>query len=298
MAWIVSVEGALNEPASNVLLRKVLERYRDEITPRNAGQRWERLRIDHLIDLGVLPVKKKIGEVTTQDISDFRDARLKSVKPASVLRELGILSAVFEVARKEWKMIPANPVKDVKKPSKPKGRDRLITRQEIKLMLRGMNYSPHLQPIGTPTQSIAVCFLLALRTGMRAGDLVGLKWSNISPRHATIPIDKVGRKNGTGRDVPLSKKAVRLINKMNGYHSESVFNLKSATLDARFRTIRDKQGLSGFTFHDSRHNAATWVALSGKLSILQMTKMFGWTDPKMAMRYFNPNPADIANLLD
>jgi integrase len=279
MAWIVSVEGGLNEPQSNITLLKVLERYRDEITPRNTGARWERLRIDHLINIGVLPTKKKIGEVTTEDISKFRDARLHLVKPSSVLREIGILSAVFEVARKEWKLIAANPVRDVKKPTKPSGRNRLISWHEIKSMLRGFKYQPFGE-IETVSQAIAVCFLLALRTGMRAGDLVGLTWANIKDRHAIIPVDKVGRKKGIGRDVPLSKKAVRLVNKMRGYHDSSVFDIKSATLDARFRTIRDRQGLSGFTFHDSRHCAATWIALSGKLSILQMTKMFGWTDPK------------------
>ena len=164
-------------------------------------------------------------------------------------------------------------------------------------MLRGCGYSPQ-KRITDMSQSIAVCFLLALRTGMRAGDLTGLKWVNIQPRYAVIEIDKVGRKKGVGRNVPLSKKSVRILEKMRGFDTQSVFSLKPQTLDARFRAIRERQGLSGFTFHDSRHLAATWIGLSGKLSLMQMTKMFGWTDPKMAMRYFNPSASSIANLLD
>lgn len=301
--WAAKEETAIREqslilPSSRFTLKQTFEKYRDEITPRNTGARWERIRIDAFLSHPEwLPLDKKIGQVSTDDFGKFRDERLKTVKPGTVLREFGILSAIMEVARKEWKWISANPIRDVKKPQEPAGRSRLITRAEIKSMLRGLDYHPRGR-VTTITNSIAVCFLLALRTGMRAGDMTSLEWKNVKARYVTIEIDKVGRKRGVGRDVPLSKKAVRIIDKMKGFDADSVFALKPQTLDARFRTIRDRLGLSGFTFHDSRHLAATWIAMSGKLSIMQMTSMFGWTDPKMAMRYFNPKPEDIAARLD
>lgn len=301
--WAAKEETAIREATNTIVsqrksLRDVLEKYRNEITDRNTGARWEKIRIDAFLSHPEwLPLDKKIGQVSTDDFSVFRDERLKTVKPGTVLREFGILSAVLEVARKEWKWINENPIRDVKKPREPAGRSRLLTRPEIKQILRGCNYSPR-KKITTITQSIGVCFLLALRTGMRAGDMTSLNWKNVNPRHLTIEIDKVGRKKGIGRDVPLSKKAVRILEKMRGYDDNSVFLLKPQTLDARFRAIREKQKLSGFTFHDTRHSAATWIGLSGKLSLMEMCSMFGWTDPKMAMRYFNPNPEDIASRLD
>lgn len=301
--WAAHEETQINfeeskHPKSRYTLCQTLEKYRDEICQRNAGARWEQVRINLFLGKeDLLPLTKKIGDVTTDDFSKFRDERLKTVKPGTVLRELGILSGVMEVARREWKWISANPIRDVKKPQKPAGRSRLITRAEIKSMLRGLDYHPQGRA-STITHSIAVCFLLALRTGMRAGDMTSLAWKNVKPRHVVIEVDKVGRKKGIGRDVPLSKKAVRILEKMRGFDSESVFALKPQTLDARFRTVRDRRGLSGFTFHDSRHVAATWIAMSGKLTVMQMTSMFGWTDPKMAMRYFNPKPEDIASKLD
>jgi integrase len=156
---------------------------------------------------------------------------------------------------------------------------------------------------------MAVCFLLALRTGMRAGDLTGLTWANIHSQHAAIEIDKVGRRKGIGRDVPLSKKSIRVLNKMRGFDTLSVFSLKPQTLDSRFRDIRERVGLtvrddkgeileSTLHFHDTRHTAATWIGLSGKLTLIELCNMFGWSDPKMALRYFNPKPASIANKLD
>jgi len=49
--------------------------------------------------------------------------------------------------------------------------------------------------------------------------------------------------------------------------------------------------------HDSRHTAATRIGMSRRLSLEQLCVMFGWSDPKMAMVYFNPTPGDIADLL-
>jgi len=303
-------ENLAKSPASKFTLKQALEKYRDEIAQRNAGERWERIRINAFLEHpDWLPLHKNIGDVSTEDFSKFRDERAKTVKPGTVLREFGILSSVMETARREWKWIKENPIRDVKKPSEPAGRTRLITRPEIKLMLRGFGYQPQSRT-SSLTQSIAVCFLLALRAGMRAGDLTGLKWANVHPRFVRVEIDKVGRRKGIGRDVPLSLKAVRVLEKMRGFDIESVFGLTTQTLDARFRTVRGRAGLDirhsdgtldkekTFTFHDSRHTAATWIGLSAKLSVMQMCSMFGWTDPKMAMRYFNPGAGDIATLLD
>jgi len=235
--WATGEENALRSEVNGSIdakrtLRETLERYRDEITGRNTGERWERIRIDAILAQPKwLPLEKKISQVTTEDFSNFRDERLKTVKPGTVLREFGLLSAIMEVARKEWKWIHTNPIRDVKKPTEPNARDRLITSYEIKMMLRGLGYSPN-KRITTISESIGVCFLLALRTGMRAGDLTGLRWENIHSQHAVIEIDKVGRRKGLGRDVPLSRKSIRVLEKMRGFDTASVFGLKSQTLDA------------------------------------------------------------------
>lgn len=94
------------------------------------------------------------------------------------------------------------------------------------------------------------------------------------------------------RKVALSRQAVRVLDRMRGWDGVSVFSLTPATLDALFRKARNRAFLSGFTFHDSRHVAATMLAR--KIDILDLCKMFGWKDPKMAMRYYNPTASDIA----
>jgi hypothetical protein len=287
-------------------LKDVLEKYQKEITPTKRGARWEAIRINAFVNHPkgyALPLNKKINLVTTQDIAKFRDFRLGEVSAGSVLRELGILSAVFERARKEWHLMTANPIADLTKPAAPKHRERLIRYSEIKNMLRELDYSPKDKNIVSFKQCIAVCFLLALRTGMRAGELHGLKWSDVSARSVHLELDKIGN----SREVPLSKKAVRTLNRMKKFDTKQVFGgLKKSTMDAMFRSARQRAGLTGFTFHDSRHTAATWMAkrmknnpdVSAQQAVLDLCKIFGWTDVSRALVYYNPNPEDVANRLD
>ena len=62
-----------------------------------------------------------------------------------------------------------------------------------------------------------------------------------------------------------------------------------------FDGIACAAGLEGFTFHDSRHTVATWMAR--KVDVLTLCKIFGWRNPKMAMVYDNPKASNIAKRL-
>ena len=299
-----NLRSSVSEPAgTKFTLRQALEKYRDEVCTRNRGAAWEQVRIEAFLNRpDWLPLDRYISLVTTEDFAKFQVERKKTVKDGTILRELGLLSAVMEAVRKQWKWIQVNPVHDVNKPSEPAPRERLITRREIKLMLRGMNYSPKSKHIGSIMESVGVCFMLALRTGMRAGDLTNLDWVDVHPRHVLVKMDKSGKP----RIVPLSLKAVRLIKKMKGFDPISVFGVAANSRDAMFRKIRNRQKLSGFTFHDSRHTSATWIAgsfksnkdVTAQQAVFDLCKIFGWSDPKRALVYFNPNPEDLASRLD
>ena len=131
----------------------------------------------------------------------------------------------------------------------------------------------------------------ALATGMRAGELCGLRWADVHDTHVHLPITK----NGSYRDVPLSPVAVRIIQRMEGWDKELVFGLTSQTLDAMFRRYRQRAGLAGFTFHDARHTAATRMAK--KLHVLELCKVFGWRRMDQALTYFNAAPEELAKKL-
>ncbi len=77
---------------------------------------------------------------------------------------------------------------------------------------------------------------------------------------------------------------------------DPVFGLHSRQLDALFRKLRDRAGVEGLTFHDSRHAAIT--ALAKRLEVLELARMVGHTDLKMLMVYYNESAENLAKRLD
>lgn len=231
-----------------------------------------------------------MSKVTAQHMAASRDARGKTIGPSSVLRELSLLASVFEAAPLEWEWVEVNPCRGIRKPVKSKHRDRVITMPEVRKLLRAMQCRSKGR-IGSASQSVANCRLSALRTGMRAGELCDLTWAHVHTKHAHLPDTKSDRP----RDVPFSSRALAILKRMKGWDEDMVFGINSACLDVLFRKYRERAELSGFTFHDSRHTAATMIAK--KIDVLDLCKMFGWTDPKMAMVYYNQHGSSIADRL-
>lgn len=269
-------------------LEAAIDRYVDEVVPTKRGNQKETIRFKAM--KSDLPVRLSMSEITPEVIGEYRDKLLKrGLSAGTVLRYLGQLSSMFETARREWRWIQSNPVRDVRKPRAPDHRDVTISRHQTKLMLKAFGYSPT-KPVRTISQSCAVAFLFALRSGMRAGEICGLTWDNVHADYCRLPVTKT-----KPRDVPLMDKAVRLLNRMRGFDDVTVFGIKSQTLDALFRRARDRAGLSGFTFHDARHTAAT--ELAKKVDVLTLCKIFGWSNTSQALTYFNPKASDISKLL-
>ena len=288
---------ANHSPSEKHTLGDALRRYCEEVTPSKGGKRWEEIRINAILRDKDLPINSPIGEATSESLGKWRDKRLKVVSAGTVLRDFGVLSAVLEEARREWKWIPVNPVKDVRKPRAPEHREVLIDRSQIKRQLKALGYSPR-KPIRTISQACSVAFLTALRTGARAGELCSLPTHLVYDDYMTVD-GKTGR-----RDVPLTKKSIRVLKKMDGFDDKLVFGITSQTLDALFRKARKRAGMDGFTFHDSRHTAATWIAkrmkstgVEAQQAVLDLCKMFGWTNINQALTYYNPKASDIAKRL-
>ena len=293
-AWSARREAELlterqQHPGERITLREVLERYRDEVSPTKRGRRWEVLRIN-LFLRSTLPVSRPVAYVAPEDLAAWRDERARTVGPNTIIRELALLSSIFEHARRELRLIQSNPVRDVRRPPSPDHREVVITWVQIKAVLRALGHRPGKAP-KRKKHAVALAFLLALRTGMRAGEICGLTWDRVFTSHCSVQ-HKTGRTAKSLRHVPLPPKARRVIERMKGAHPTLVFGIKSASLDAMFRRYRNEAGLEGFTFHDSRHTAAT--RLAPKIDVLTLCKVFGWSNPKMAMTYYNPSPADIA----
>ncbi len=268
------------------------DRYSKEVSTTKRGEAWEQQRLitigAHEID-GARLDSIKLCEVSADMIGKWRDMRARTVLGSTINRDLALLSNVFQIARKEWKWIAASPTTDVRRPQDPPARDRRISEAEISAVTLALGYTGLVR---TKSDRVAVAFLFAIETAMRAGEICALTWGAITGKVAHLPMTK----NGTRRDVPLSPRATALLESLpRGEDSDPCFGSTSSQLDAIFRKARDKSPVEDLTFHDSRHEAIT--RLARKIDVLDLARMTGHRDIKQLMVYYNATAADIAEKL-
>ena len=260
-------------------------RYELEVSKRKLGHRWEALR---LTKFGKMPLGAVcMSDLNTVHIAAWRDTRLLTVQGGSVTREMNLLSHVFSTARKEWKWLVINPMTDVARPKSNPHRERRISPDEIARICLALGWAD--DAAGAPKtkqQCVALAFLFAIETAMRAGEICNLTRADVSGRVARLPMTK----NGSARNVPLSPRALEIWSMV-----PDGFGITADTRDALFRVARDRAGVEGLTFHDSRHEAIT--RLAKKIQVLDLARMVGHKNINQLMTYYNPTAEDIADRL-
>jgi integrase len=296
-AWAKQREQEIKDGAAGRLPRKSLadavERYKREVCPTHKSGRIESYRLDFM--LTQLPASRPLSSITVDLLTEWKDKRLSEVKPATLLREFNLLQSMFEYARRDWRWITTNPAKDVRKPPKPPGKKVVIRDRERERLLLALGYVED-EPPATLGAQVAYMLLLSLETGMRAGEMHALTWERVHLPARFLSLEE--SKNGDRRDVPLSTRAVQLLQRMRKIDRHRVFTVEPGTRDIYFRRAREACKLPAVTFHAARHTAATRIGKAGRLSLMEFCAMFGWRDPKMAMVYFNATAAELAAKLD
>lgn len=298
-AWASKRETELREQrAGGVIAGKTLKdafhRYEREVSRHKRGYRWEALRMHAMAEHEI--GGKKMGEIlladlTADHIGRWRDARLESVVGATVNRDMNLLSNILTVARREWKWIDESPTKDVRRPKDSPPRDRRISDDEIDRICLALGFVDG-ETAANKNQAVAVAFLFAIETAMRAGEICGLTAAMINERVAHLPASLT--KNGHKRDVPLSTRARELL-KLLPETDGPLFGLTSASLDALFRKAKARCVIDNLTFHDTRHEAIT--RLAKKLGVLDLARVVGHRDLRMLQIYYNETAADMADRL-
>jgi integrase len=269
---------------SKLTFGDVMERYAREVSPAKRGARWEQIRLEKFLTYPI--AKIALGELKPSDLGNWREARLKEVAPASVKREMILMSAVLTQARKEWGFIKENPMADVRKPSDTAPRDRRPSAEELERLAHSAG-----SDLSHSTARAYQAFVFAIETAMRAGEIIGLTWEHVDLEDRVCHLPKT--KNGTSRDVGLSPEAVRLLEELP--RQDPVFGLRSPQLDALWRKLRDRAGVEDLHFHDSRHEAIT--RLARKLDVLSLARMVGHRNLNQLNAYYNETAKDLAKRL-
>ncbi len=169
----------------NLVFEDLLRRYLDEVTVKKRGARVEKARIMAILRHPICQLG--LEKLTPEMVASYRNQRLNQVQPASVRRELTILSHVMETAKSEWGVKSLeNPFKAVKRPADSRPRDRRLVTDEYAQLSDGL--------ASCRNPLVKAVFLFALATGMRRGEILDLCWSHINWTARTARLDMT--KNG------------------------------------------------------------------------------------------------------
>ncbi|HAG1966935.1 TPA: site-specific integrase [Salmonella enterica] len=274
-------------------LSRALDRYLDTVSVHKRGYQQEFWRV------GVIkrhPVTQKMmDEVTTVDIAAYRDDRLAQVNPRTgkpisgdtVRLELALLSSLYNLAKVEWGTCRANPVEAVRKPKASPGRDRRLTSSEERRL------SKYFQARNAELYTI---FHLALETGMRQGEILSLRWEHIDLQHgvAHLPVTK----NGSVRDVPLSRRARQLLQQLPVQLFGPVFHYKSSGFKSAWRAALQHLKIENLHFHDLRHEAISRLFELGTLNVMEVAAISGHKSLNMLKRYTHLRAYQLVSKLD
>ena len=214
--------------------------------------------------------------------------RQKGAKPATINRELAMLSKAFNLAVKEWEWLKENPVSKVPKEKEDNERDRWLTKDDEERLLE---YCP------TWLKEIVV---FDLNTGLRQDELLSLEWFRVNLLQRTILINK--SKNGKPRTIPLNQTALNLLlNKSEDkvksvkgivFTSSACTKIDASNLRRDYNKALDKAEIEDFKFHDLRHTFATRLAQKG-VDLYKISKLLGHKDIRMTQRYAHHCPESL-----
>lgn len=302
--------------AEKTTLRTVLERYAREITPRKKSAEIEAVKISVLLKDKAL-ANLKMSAISSSAVAAWRDRRSTDVGASTIIRELGILSAVLNHARREWGIHVENPIRYVKRPPAPRARDRRLSGDEESYLLKALadatrNSDGTFGSGGSRNPWLAPLVQLAMETAMRRGELLALSWEHVDLKRcvARLPVTK----NGDARDVPLSTRAVAILKSLPRNIAGPVFPTTAEAVKLGFtRALRRAQityrddckeagkrpapsFLQDLHFHDLRHEATS--RLADKLpNLIELSAVTGHRDLRMLKRYYHPKAEDLAKKL-
>ncbi len=229
--------------------------------------------------------KARIGDyalarVTPALIAEQRDELLKHRAPATVNRHLAALSKAFRNAVQEWHWLHENPLRRVAKESEPQGRVRYLSDEEREALLTACKKS------ALPELHLIV--MLALTTGMRRGEILGLRQGDVDLERRLIVLNKT--KNKERRSVPIAPAVTELLRdhtKVRRLNTDLIFpsrGLKAAWFDRAWYAALEAAKVENFRFHDLRHTAASYLAMSGATTA-ELAAVLGHKTLAMVKRY-------------
>lgn len=291
--WAQSTESAIREGryfptslARRHTLGDLIDRYLKEVIPtkpKNGSNTEQHLKW-WKAELGNF----SLAAVTPAEISARRNKLLATktrrgtaMANATVVRYMASLSHAFSIAVKDWEWLDDTPMRKVGKPKEPRGRERFLSDGERDALLAACKASS--------SQFLYPVVVLALSTGMRSGEIMGLRWPAVDLNRGLVMLKDT--KNGSSRGVALAGHALeqlKALAKVRRIDTDLLFYgsdpTKPVVLKKPWTTATKKAKLTDFRFHDLRHSAASYLAMNGA-STIEIAAVLGHKTLQMVKRY-------------
>jgi integrase len=232
--------------------------------------------------------KEKLGDYTlatlTPDLIGRHRDQLQTkegLSAGTVNRYLSALSKAFTNAVKEWHWLPDNPLARVSKKTEPRGIVRYLSDDERAALLEACRESEY--------KPLYLIVLFAITTGMRRGELLGLRWQDIDLERRIAVLHNT--KNGDRRSVPIVPEVADLLRehgKVRKIGNDQVFVSDGPAevwlFDKHWYQALSAAKIKDFRFHDLRHTAASYLAMSGATTA-EIAAVLGHRTLQMVKRY-------------
>ena len=240
---------------------------------------------------------KYLHQIDGLMVRQYMARRLEGVRPASVNREFQILRCMFNRAI-EWGMLyGGNPAAGIKNLPQNNSRCRWLTEEEQERLLsccHGLT---------------KVIVLIALKTGMRKGEILTLKWKQVPCSNyvdfdnGVICVHELLAKSQRSRYIPLSNAVRHALQNVERIPGQDYIFLNPRTskplgsVKKTFHTALKRAGISDFKFHDLRHTFASQLVRSG-VDLYIVQKLLGHSTPKMTQRYAHLGKSQLKDAIE
>lgn len=306
-AWARGVETEMDRgiftssvEAERTTLSDLIQRFIVEFAPKHyrvredqkEAWRFQCARLsEHLGAYSLTAIDSKLA-------AKYRDDRISGaakrtpVSDSTVRKELYMLSKIFGFAETECGIsLPrGNPVEKIRMPSEGKSRDRRLTPKEWESL------ETQCQKSRNPWLAPALAF--AVETAMRQGELLSLEWKHIDKRRKlALLLDPEKIKTEEPRAVPLSTRALAILEALPHSTTGKVFPVERMTLYHAFGAACKRAGIADYTWHDLRHEALSRLAERGDLNVLELAAVSGHKTLQMLKRYTHLQAEKLAQKL-
>jgi len=261
----------------------LITKYMIEVSPHKRSGKTELIVLKATLRNKIASVRN--DKLTAYHFAKYRDERLTQVSPSTVRRQINVLSHIMTIAINEWGYpFSENYLSKIQKPVCNARRERRVSPNELQQILKRASRS--LNPYTLPIIQIAIS------TGMRRGEILGIKGDHInySNRTLIIPITK----NGHERTIPISQSALVLLSKFNS--SDYLFPITANAFQLCWKRIITRTNIEDLHFHDLRHEAISRFFEQG-LSVPEVALISGHRDFSMLQRYTHLRAEDVAKKL-